>query len=719
MKKAKIKYQPMPNAVVRIPMFNYNTISSALDDESELFKALYSDIYGNAILFAAPDLYEQYKAYIMNKIKDPSKREKVEVSLIKYLSRMSTRCTPFGMFATCSAIDYRGNTEWAIGNTYSKFRLDSCALHDLTHVISSDTQIRERVRYKSNTSIYKIGEKFRYIFKKGDNLDLVELEPSSLLDAILSFSSDYRLLHEISEHILNFYDVNTEDLGSYLHLLIDNQILCSELNMHLIGVDHLQVLCKRLSSFPNKWKAVVESLNDDVGKLSLTNPPSQNAKVIKHIEATLSTQEIKTPANNLIQVDSFRDLTGSFPWHVEEQLHDGFRFLCKISNTYANNNLLTFKSRFSNRYDNQEIRMLEALDPDMGIGYTITKDTVDCDFMRKDIFPSWTGFPQIQITPVVKMLLKKLYDCPRHAHYIEITDEDVSQLTFDDSDLPITMYAMFNVTRSEKGNYHVSNLHFSGSSAANLMSRFAYGNNELLSLTKKIAEFECQKNKDKIIAEISYLPAAKVGNILRRVQFRDYEITCLGNSQLNNEFSIPIKDLLVSVVDDKVVLRSEKLGKEVIPRLTTAHNYNQEKLPPFYRFLCDLQQQAGRKSLFFSWFGLNQIFDHLPEVRFKDIVVSPESWRLDTDKHHISCWDENTIENLKKKYNFPDEIFIVSGDNKLYVNLSCPKSRLIFFNEIKKGKTITIERFAHGSTNATESNFPLPQNEFIVPFYRN
>lgn len=718
MKKEKIKYQPMPYAVVRIPMLDFKAIGAALDDDSELSKVLHSDIFGNAILFAAPDLYKQYKAFLLNKIKDSSKREKIEVSLIKYLSRMSTRCTPFGMFATCSAIDYKGGAVWTISDTYSKFRLDSCALHDLTQAISSDTQIQERVRYKSNNSIYKIGDKSRYIFKKGDKLELVELEPSSLLDAILSFSSDYRFLHEISEHILNFYDVNTEDLQSYLHLLIDNQILCSELNMHLIGVDHQQVLCKRLSSFPNKWKAVVESLNDDVGELSLTNPPSQNAKIIKHIETTLSTQEIKTPANNLIQVDSFRDLTGSLPWHVEEQLHDGFRFLCKISNTYANNNLLTFKRRFSNRYDNQEIRMLEALDPDVGIGYTITKDTVDCDFMRKDIFPSWTGFPQIQITPVVKMLLKKLYDCPKHEHYIEITDEDVSQLTFDDSDLPITMYAMFNVTRSEKDNYHVSNLHFSGSSAANLMSRFAYGNEHIRSLVKTIAEFERSKIGDKIIAEVSYLPAPRVGNILRREQFRDYEISCLGDSQLNKEFTIPLNDLLVSVVDDKIILRSEKLRKEVIPRLTTAHNYNQEKLPPFYRFLCDLQQQAGRKSLFFSWFGLNQIFDHLPEVRFKDIVVSPESWRLDTDKHHITCWDENTIENLKKKYNFPDEIFIVSGDNKLYVNLSCPKSRLTFVNEIKKGKTITIERFAHCSTKVTDFNFPLPQNEFIVPFCR-
>lgn len=34
MKKEKIKYQPMPYALVRIPMLDYKAISAALDDDS-------------------------------------------------------------------------------------------------------------------------------------------------------------------------------------------------------------------------------------------------------------------------------------------------------------------------------------------------------------------------------------------------------------------------------------------------------------------------------------------------------------------------------------------------------------------------------------------------------------------------------------------------------------------------------------------------------------
>lgn len=81
-----------------------------------------------------------------------------------------------------------------------------------------------------------------------------------------------------------------------------------------------------------------------------------------------------------------------------------------------------------------------------------------------------------------------------------------------------------------------------------------------------------------------------MGNILFRPHIRDYEITYLIGSTLDDEHVIPASDLMVSVKGRKVVLRSRRLQKEIIPRLTSAYNYK-GNTTPLYRFLCDLQSQ--------------------------------------------------------------------------------------------------------------------------------
>ena len=77
-------------------------------------------------------------------------------------------------------------------------------------------------------------------------------------------------------------------------------------------------------------------------------------------------------------------------------------------------------------------------------------------------------------------------------------------------------------------------------------------------------------NKDKLDL---YLPEGRTGKLIARPVLRDHELAYLGRSGAPAEAVLDPSDLMVSVRGERIVLRSRRLGREVIPRLTSAHNF--------------------------------------------------------------------------------------------------------------------------------------------------
>src|SRR5262249_12653274 len=132
---------------------------------------------------------------------------------------------------------------------------------------------------------------------------------------------------------------------------------------------------------------------------------------------------------------------------------------------------------------------------------------------------------------------------------------------------------------------------------------------------------------DRVYAEVVHLPEGRAGNILSRPVLRDYEIPYLGRSGAPEDRQLPLSDLLVSVQADRIVLRSGRLGREVVPRLTTAHNHLGRGLG-VYRFLCALQFQGVIPGLRWDW-GPLELAPFLPRVVSGRVILSRARWNLD------------------------------------------------------------------------------------------
>ena len=95
-------FQPFEKFVYRLPAFSVDRLMEIFDMEGKFLELLAGERIRETVYVGSPDLYKELQKLINGEIKEEDKKRKIETSLVKYLSRMSTRCTPFGLFATCS-----------------------------------------------------------------------------------------------------------------------------------------------------------------------------------------------------------------------------------------------------------------------------------------------------------------------------------------------------------------------------------------------------------------------------------------------------------------------------------------------------------------------------------------------------------------------------------------------------------------------------------------
>jgi len=93
------------------------------------------------------------------------KKEQLAFSVLKYYARMATRCTPFGLFAGYTAGNIKEQTSIVLApyqnyNRHTVFDVQFWLA--LLQKFASQKAVRQHLIYYPNTSIYSIGDFYRY-----------------------------------------------------------------------------------------------------------------------------------------------------------------------------------------------------------------------------------------------------------------------------------------------------------------------------------------------------------------------------------------------------------------------------------------------------------------------------------------------------------------------------------------------------------------------------
>jgi len=393
--------------------------------------------------------------------------------------------------------------------------------------------------------------------------------------------------------------------------------------------------------------------------------------------------------------------------------------------------LRQFREQFTQRYETREVPLAQALDEENGIGFERSGS------LAAEATPLLAGLPlsrrQDHSVPWIRrdaFLLDKLTRALA-ADSGEITIKASEAAAVRDSDTPPLPDAFHVVaTLVADGKRAMSRDDFqvvlhaaSGPSGARLLGRFLHADDELRRLVRAHLAAEEAVHPDRVFAEVVHLPEGRVGNILSRPVLRGYEIPYLGRSGTSADRQLPLSDLLVSVQGERIVLRSRRLGCEVIPRLTTAHNHIGRGLG-VYRFLCALQYQQITPGATWDWGPLG-LAPFLPRVVSGRVILSRSRWNL--GESELAAFREPSgtrmfaaVQRLRERLRMPRYVALADGDNELVVDLDNVLSLETLAHEVRgRASAPLVEMIAGPDQLCASGPEGLFTHQVIVPFVRS
>lgn len=721
MSKQNFKYKYFDKVVVRTPLFPLDALQ-----QPEEFLA--SKEFNEAVFIASPEMYRAKESI-------PKENEKVDISLYKYFLRSSTRCTPFGLFAGCSSapiMDIGEKVEIISIEKYRRCtRLDMQYLCALIREIENNPDVRSLLRFYSNDSIYSIAGQFRYVeyhYKNSHRTHHISsVEENEYVTIILNAARNGRKPYELAQLLVDD-DIEMADALAFINDMIDNQVLKSELDPAVVGDDALSVLICKLQQIGenvivNKLIAI-QNILTEIDNTPIGDSVGKYNDIIEIIKSIGVGYEEKF----LFQTDMFVPIeSGGISKDVAEGVTDCLSFLSQINNTYQNNNLQIFKRDFFERYEHEEVPLAVALDRELGIGYPSKNGGEDINVLVDDlILPIRQSVDnRISASPPDLILLKK---------YIQAIKNEESVIQVEEKDFPLknehnevvypdTYSAMCSVMMNNDNKYIVY-MKPAGPGGGNLLGRFCHIDKSIHELVKTIADFESICKPDAVIVEISHLPESRTGNISSRPAFRDMTIHYLSNIDDTTKHSLDISDLLLSIKNDKLYLRSKQLHKEILPRLTCAHNFSMTPIP-IYRFLCDMQSQDPMAGFFLQWGELFNTFEYVPRIQYKNIILSRQRWTISKDeiKDCYKLSDSELLsffESFIDKHRLTAQVVLPEGDNEMYIDLSDIKCLKLLLDIVKKKQSFDLYEWLfseYDSTVSSEKSTPYA-NEIIMMFHK-
>lgn len=683
-----------------------------------------------ALFLASPALDERVPAWLTAP-DDPATRG-VQHALVKYRARMAARATPFGLFGATSVglvADRTDLTVPALDRARRHTRLDMDWLSVAIERLAADPGLRAELPFEPNTSLYEAGDALRYaearLDQRARSYFLVHVEAHDALRAALAAARGGATLDAVAD-ALAARGVPRDDARAFVDELADAQLLIPVLGPAVTGEGALADLIARLESRPagRGAAAALERVRDTLATFDAGEPVAPER--YRALAADLSALAPADPTR-LVQVDLSRPAEGAtLAASTVDELLGALEVMHALFGAGREDALREFRRRFDERWGERELPLAHVLDEEIGIGFAPSHEPgVDPSPLLAGLpFPPSRGAGTTAWPERFERLAWKLAEATATgAHELVLDDDDVRAMRADAPPMADAIHVMATLLEpDEPAGPRAVFENAAGPSGVRLLGRFCHADPALRTHVEAHLRAEEALRPDVTHFEIVHLNEGRTGNILARPVLREFELAWLGASGAPPDRTLRADDLWVSVRDERVVLRSRTLDREVRPRLTSAHNTALRSVP-LYRFLAALQAEGVVEGVMWNW-GPHARQPRLPRVRWRRIVLARAQWtarQADVDALAKGTADARIerVQAWRRARGVPRWAGLADGDNVLPVDFDDPLSADAFLDAVESRDGFTlVELFPGGRPDVVVSPAGRHVNEVIVPLVR-
>ena len=702
-------YQFHNTVVLRHPVYSFQQFS-----EDSLAAKLQDNFFRDSIYLCSPTVFDELKksGFEYGRLSG-----KLKNTLFKYLNRMCYRPTPFGLCAAVSTVNWADSGNDILLNAATlKPHVKLSYARSLKVAADMMPIPQHQLKVKANATLYKVGKQIRYIKCLQENADkitfcIASADATRLLNKTLSYTATTRSKNEVLTYTTQKAGCSINAATEYLQALLKEQILVDADAPNITGTDYLD---EQNLSTPTNGCDGGGNLYHDLKEL--VNTADFHAYLEQYIPC-LQKNDLYVNLESTIKIGRINAIH-------QKAILDGLRFLAHVNQSHLPKGIGQFAQQFNKKFEGQTVPLLFALDPEVGVGYIeLTTASEPLNFAdgiawhRTRISSDTLNWGQLQSHILKKWMVGGKYEP------ISLSATDLN--TFEQSGqdkLPSTLSVMFRLAGEKVLIEQVA-----GVTATSLIGRFSPVNAQIDALARDIATLETDSNPDIIYAEIVHVCHKQTANIDRRNHIYPYEIVMLTPSTLAEHHQISLSDLYVSVHNNEVILWSAKHGKRVIPRLSSAFNYQRDDLAAF-RFLCDLQHVGVQTNFNFAIENLYPGLDFYPRVEFEQAVLQCAQWHLNNEviasianekdkKKRMAAFGQ-----LRQQLQMCSYVALTQHDHQLTFNLDDPADVCFLLETIQPIKKVVIREVLVDTINN-----PVLYNEkhegvtsqFIATLYYN
>ncbi|MBC8986683.1 lantibiotic dehydratase [Pedobacter sp. N36a] len=584
-----------------------------------------------AIQHASPSFYQQIKD--LQAIDLDQIPFNLYCSIWKYFNRSKYRGTPYGSFAGVGTFNFQQNQNGPI------ILAPQQKLHEFTdwaYSVQVSIPINDtgwdQLLFVSNSSTYAIGSEIRYLCFNDGIYSLKEVKRNSTLMVLLRACKQPIKLPALI-YKLKSQGYKPNHLKENLLELISLGLLFTSNHSNIIGQDYF----KRIQSHPEK-----------------------------------STKKYILAGRKIRQ--------GGPDIQLFKELPKAIHYLRHLVNNPKNPALAAFINKFYHKFEYTEIPIMEALDPEIGIGYHNLEQTLE------ETDSSLLSVLKDKNISSEESLKKTLWQYA-NSNTNKPTIIQLEQFKLPESkdllSIPNSLSAIMTVSEDL---LHVESI--GGCTANALLGRFTLLDKQIKKTCKSIAKIEGQANPNVLFFDVAYTAEKHIDNINRRKRIYHHQLSILNYD--TSQCPLELSDLYLSVHQDELILRSKKLNRRLIPRISSAYNYNRSDLPVF-RLLCDLQHQGVQSDLNLDLQGIIPDCSSYPRVQYRNIVLSPAKWKIELDKIGDPMLPIDILLIHFKERSVPRYFRYAQADQTLFFDLQQQNDLRIFQQLLKKHKTLYIE----------------------------